>query len=225
MQRMGARSRRGAKVGLALALILGLSLCAAFGLSAAAQTAAIPVRPLAQAMATTNHDPFPLVTATSSGEVRFAVSEFADGLAHFYTFAADGLPVEFFVVWTSDNVIRTALNACDVCCRAKQGIGRTASPWSAVTAATASCRSDRCREWRLQRRSRRGSMPQNSSSPPPTSRQGSPTSVSRHAAPTPEAARDKSRRSAPRDTRDAAPGAASPIHQLALALKPYGTTL
>jgi uncharacterized membrane protein len=120
-QRMGARSRRGANVGLALALLLGLSLCAALGASAAAQAAATPVRPLAQAMATTNHDPFPLVTANSSGEVRFAVSEFADGLAHFYTFVADGLPVEFFVIWTPDNVIRTALNACDVCYRAKLG--------------------------------------------------------------------------------------------------------
>ncbi len=104
-----------------MVLILGLSLCAAMGLSAIAQTVTIPVRPLAQAMATTNHAPFPLVTADSSGEVRFALSEFADGLAHFYTFIADGLPVEFFVIWTSDNMIRTALNACDVCYRGKLG--------------------------------------------------------------------------------------------------------
>jgi uncharacterized membrane protein len=72
-------------------------------------------------MATKNHEPFPLVTADASGNVRFAVGEFADGLSHFYTFMVDGLPVEFFVIWTSDNVVRTALNACDVCYRAKLG--------------------------------------------------------------------------------------------------------
>jgi hypothetical protein len=108
--------------GAVAAVLLGVWLCAGLGATAAAAESVItPARPLAQAMATKNHDPFPLVTADSTGEVRFALTEFSDGLAHFYTFMTEGLPVEFFVIWTPDNVIRTALDACDVCYRAKLG--------------------------------------------------------------------------------------------------------
>jgi uncharacterized membrane protein len=108
--------------GTLTAVLLGLLLFAGLGAAAAsAEPATVPARPLAQAMATKNHDPFPLVTANASEEVRFAINEFSDGLAHFYTFMANGLPVEFFVIWTADNVIRTALDACDVCYRAKLG--------------------------------------------------------------------------------------------------------
>jgi len=87
----------------------------------AAETASGAARPLAQMMATTGHVPFPLVTANGAGEVRLSIAEFADGVAHFHTFMANGLPVEFFVIRTSDNVIRTAFDACDVCYRAKLG--------------------------------------------------------------------------------------------------------
>ena len=105
-----------------VALFLAVSIAMGLPQSAAAADASVPVRPLAQAMATANHDPFPLVTANPAGEVRFALSEFSDGLVHFYTFmTAESSPVEFFVVWTPDNVVRTALNACDVCYRAKRG--------------------------------------------------------------------------------------------------------
>ncbi|MCX6092461.1 MAG: Fe-S-containing protein, partial [Candidatus Bipolaricaulota bacterium] len=102
--------------GAVAAVLLGVWLCAGLAATAvAAESVITPARPLAQAMATKNHDPFPLVTADSTGEVRFALTEFSDGLTHFYTFMAKGLPVEFFVIWTPDNVIRTALDACDVC--------------------------------------------------------------------------------------------------------------
>jgi uncharacterized membrane protein len=49
------------------------------------------------------------------------LDELSDGAAHFYTFMAGDMPVEFFVVWTHDNVVRAAFNACDVCYRAKLG--------------------------------------------------------------------------------------------------------
>ena len=105
-----------------VALFIAVSIAMGLPQGAAAADASAPVRPLAQAMATASHDPFPLVTANAAGEVRFALSEFSDGLVHFYTFmTADSSPVEFFVVWTPDNVVRTALNACDVCYRAKRG--------------------------------------------------------------------------------------------------------
>jgi hypothetical protein len=106
-----------------MAVLLGLLSFLGVGQAEAyaADTSAGAVRPLAQMMATTGHVPFPLVTANEAGEVRFPISEFADGAAHFYTFMTNGLPVEFFVIHTSDNVIRTAFDACDVCYRAKLG--------------------------------------------------------------------------------------------------------
>jgi hypothetical protein len=96
---------------------LGLDQAAVY----AADSAAGAVRPLAEVMATTGHEPFPLVTANEAGDIRFPIAEFADGVAHFYTFMANGRPVELFVIHTSDNVIRTAFDACDVCYRAKLG--------------------------------------------------------------------------------------------------------
>jgi uncharacterized membrane protein len=101
-------------------LILALGAVLLVGLAATADSSA-PARPLAQAMATKNHDPFPLVAGDAQHEVRFALSEFADGAAHFFTFMADASPVELFVIWTPDGVVRAALNACDVCYRAKLG--------------------------------------------------------------------------------------------------------
>lgn len=78
-------------------------------------------RPLATAFATSGHAAFPLVIADASGEVRIPIAELADHLAHYFTFMVGTLPVEFFAIWTPDSVIRTALNACDICYRAKLG--------------------------------------------------------------------------------------------------------
>jgi hypothetical protein len=72
------------------------------------------------AAATTGHDPYPLVVA-EDGSVRLPVSTFDDNKAHFYTYMANGQPVEFFVVKSQDGVIHAAFNACDVCFPAKLG--------------------------------------------------------------------------------------------------------
>jgi hypothetical protein len=116
------RSRNGMGRWLAIlatiAVLLGLLSFLGVGNS---ETVPGTARPLAQMMATTGHVPFPLVAANEAGDVRFPIAEFADGVAHFYTFMANGLPVEFFIIHTSDNVIRTAFDACDVCYRAKLG--------------------------------------------------------------------------------------------------------
>jgi len=108
------RNRSGAGHWLAIlatmALLLGLLSFLGVGSAEAyaADTSSGAIRPFAQMMATTGHVPFPLVTANEAGDVRFPIAEFADGVAHFYTFMANGLPVEFFVVHTPDNVIRSA---------------------------------------------------------------------------------------------------------------------
>ncbi len=99
---------------LATLFIVALAAMGAFG-------SGVPERPLATAFATPNHDAFPLVAADSAAWVRIPLDELADHLAHFYTFMVDDRPVEFFAVWTDDNVVRTAYNACDVCFRAKLG--------------------------------------------------------------------------------------------------------
>lgn len=70
--------------------------------------------------ATQGHDPYPLVKA-ENGAVRLSLSTFDDNQAHFYTYMAQGRPVEFFVIKSKDGVVRVALNACDVCFPAKKG--------------------------------------------------------------------------------------------------------
>lgn len=110
-----ARRRRRA---LAASLVLGLTAILA---ATAAIGQSATDRPLATAFATSGHAAFPLVVADAAAEVRIATGELADRAAHFYTFMSGDRPVEFFAIWTADNVIRTAFNACDVCFRAKLG--------------------------------------------------------------------------------------------------------
>ena len=55
------------------------------------------------------------------GAVRLPVSTFDDGQAHQYTYRADGADIQFFVLKSSDGVIRAAFDACDVCFLEKKG--------------------------------------------------------------------------------------------------------
>ena len=108
-----------AAVGMAVGVpgLLGLD-----GVDAQSASAALVVeRPLAPVAATRNHDPYPLVVADEEGVARFSAADFADGVAHDFTFMVDGRPVEFFVIQDKDGVIRAAYDACDVCYRAKLG--------------------------------------------------------------------------------------------------------
>jgi uncharacterized membrane protein len=98
-----------------------LAFACVLALGAGVAGADAPARSPAPASATLNHDPFPLVSADAMGAVRLPLTELAGGTAHFYAFLAGEEVVEFFVLWTSDNVLRTAFNACDVCYRAKLG--------------------------------------------------------------------------------------------------------
>ena len=55
------------------------------------------------------------------GAVRLPVSTLDDGRAHQYTYRADGADIQFFVLKSSDGIIRAAFNACDVCFLEKKG--------------------------------------------------------------------------------------------------------
>lgn len=70
--------------------------------------------------ATVGHAAYPAVTA-ADGVVRLPLSTFDDGKAHFYTYMNNAQPIEFFVLKSSDGVVRAAFNACDVCFAAKKG--------------------------------------------------------------------------------------------------------
>ena len=61
-------------------------------------------------------------TAADVAEVAIAATQFDDGQARHFEFdAPDGLKVRFFVVKSSDGVIRAAFDACDVCWRSGLG--------------------------------------------------------------------------------------------------------
>ena len=56
-----------------------------------------------------------------AGAVTIPVADVSDGKAHFYRFKTGGKEVKFFVLKSNDGVIRTALDACDVCYQSKKG--------------------------------------------------------------------------------------------------------
>lgn len=63
---------------------------------------------------------FQVVTA-AEGAVRIPVAEVSDGQAHYYTYKGRGKNLNFFVLKSSDGVIRAAFDACDVCYRERKG--------------------------------------------------------------------------------------------------------
>lgn len=62
-----------------------------------------------------------IAVRAEDGVVRLAASDFADGRARFYTYRGSTKTVTFFVLKSSDGVIRAAFDACDVCYAAKKG--------------------------------------------------------------------------------------------------------
>ena len=61
-------------------------------------------------------------SASSATEIAHAVSLFDDGKArHFQYKTEDGLTVKYFVLKSSDGIIRAAFDACDVCWKAGKG--------------------------------------------------------------------------------------------------------
>ncbi|SHO43563.1 DUF2318 domain-containing protein [Desulfopila aestuarii] len=54
-------------------------------------------------------------------EVRIPIKDIDDGDAHYYEYEGGGTDIKFFVVKSSDGVLRAAFDACDVCFSAKKG--------------------------------------------------------------------------------------------------------
>lgn len=61
-------------------------------------------------------DRFPAVQA-ENGAVRLPVASVSDGKAHFFTYEG----VDFFVLKSSDGVLRAAFDTCDTCYRDRKG--------------------------------------------------------------------------------------------------------
>jgi uncharacterized membrane protein len=60
--------------------------------------------------------------AAAPSEFTFPISEFADGKARHYSFAAPGgITIKYFIIKSSDGVIRAAFDACDVCWASGKG--------------------------------------------------------------------------------------------------------
>ncbi len=53
--------------------------------------------------------------------ISYPVSDFKDGKAKFYAYESDGIKIKYFIMKSSDGVIRAAFDACDVCFKHKQG--------------------------------------------------------------------------------------------------------
>jgi uncharacterized membrane protein len=63
-----------------------------------------------------------LVAQAHAGEVSHAAADFDDGQARFYEHRTEGgLVLRYFVLKSSDGVIRSAFDACDACWRAGKG--------------------------------------------------------------------------------------------------------
>ena len=55
-------------------------------------------------------------TAKPGAEVSYPIKTFQDGKARFYEFKAnDGITIKYFILKSTDGVIRAAFDACDVC--------------------------------------------------------------------------------------------------------------
>jgi len=61
------------------------------------------------------------IVKAENGKVMIPVSEVSDGKARFFTFRNGGKNINFFVLKSSDRVIRAAFDACDVCYKERKG--------------------------------------------------------------------------------------------------------
>lgn len=60
--------------------------------------------------------------ANPTAEVVYPVKDFQNGNARFYSYpAGNGATIKYFILKSSDGVIRAAFDACDVCFEARRG--------------------------------------------------------------------------------------------------------
>ena len=56
-----------------------------------------------------------------NGKIMIPLSDINDGNAHHFQYKNDGTSIKFFVVKSSDGIVRAAFDACDVCFPEKKG--------------------------------------------------------------------------------------------------------
>ncbi len=96
-----------------LILVLGIAFLAGAVTAAYFITDIGQSGPRADAIASTQ--------TAQSGDIRYPVSTFADGKAHHFDYAVNGLTIRYFVLKSADGIIRAAFDACDVCWPAGKG--------------------------------------------------------------------------------------------------------
>ena len=60
-----------------------------------------------------------------NGYVRIPLNKINDGKAHHFSYRAEGLTIKFFVVKSSDGILRAAFDACDVCFPKRKGYSQS----------------------------------------------------------------------------------------------------
>jgi uncharacterized membrane protein len=61
-------------------------------------------------------------TANASGtEISYDLATFDDGLPKYYSYDGQGKKIKFFILKSSDGVVRAAFDACDVCYQSRKG--------------------------------------------------------------------------------------------------------
>jgi uncharacterized membrane protein len=83
-------------------------------------TALIFTAPSVFAFKKESEDKFQMVKA-EKGIVRIPISKVNDGKAHFFTYKDEEKNINFFVLKSSDGVIRAAFDACDICYKERKG--------------------------------------------------------------------------------------------------------
>jgi uncharacterized membrane protein len=81
---------------------------------------AINYNPVSAANPATVKTHYTAVQATDD-VIRWPLTTFDDGKAHYYSFIDGGKSIDFFVLKSSDGVVRAAFDACDVCFAAHKG--------------------------------------------------------------------------------------------------------
>jgi len=65
---------------------------------------------------------FVITSVAWTAEITYPVSTFNDGKARFFEYKApDGIVIKYFILKSSDGVIRAAFDACDICWEAGKG--------------------------------------------------------------------------------------------------------
>ena len=112
----------GAAAALAVALIVGgILLTTNRGADQASATSEVSSSNPASAANPSNVKTRYTAVQATDGVINWPLNTFDDGQAHYYSFVDSGKAIDFFVLKSSDGVVRAAFDACDVCFGAHKG--------------------------------------------------------------------------------------------------------